>query len=132
MPTTPDDLTRIIGVVLRDAGGAPVPTVENRQWTDEPSAMLVDPADGTAFGVHATLTDPEPVRVVAVAEQIQEWVLEALWRRGASTNWPECPAHPGNHPLEPVVADRRAVWACPALGSVIADIGSLRSRRSPS
>jgi hypothetical protein len=123
------DLIRILEVVLRDVDGAPVPSVERRQWTNGPSAMLVDPMDGTAFGVHALIGDPEPVRVAAVAGQVQDWVIEALWRRGESTSWPECPEHPDSHPLEASVVDGRAAWRCPKLGSVIADVGGLHTRR---
>ena len=121
----PDELTRMIERVLRDLDGAPAPTVGHRQWTDDPSAMLVDPVDGTGFGVSMAPADPEAAQLAAVADQVQEWVVEALWRRGRSTSWPECPAHPNSHPLTPLVVAERAVWTCPATASVVAEIGDL-------
>ncbi|MCU1633586.1 MAG: hypothetical protein JWM61_2238 [Micrococcaceae bacterium] len=40
-------------------------------------------------------------RLADLADQIQEWVIEELWRSGSS--WPQCPRHPTTHPAQPVV-----------------------------
>src|SRR5262249_16234681 len=49
-----------------------------------------------------------------LADQVQEWEVEALWRVGRSATWPECPEHPNSHPLQPDVdGEDGAVWRCP-------------------
>ena len=67
---------------------------------------------------------PAPDRIAMVADQVQEWVIEALWAT-APTNWPPCPDHPGTHPLSANVANGAAVWTCPKDGSSFVAIGAL-------
>jgi hypothetical protein len=64
-------------------------------------------------------------RVVAVADQIQEIVIEALWGQGRSTTWPECPSHPGSHPLQAASQSGAPTWVCPASGRGWSAIGAL-------
>jgi hypothetical protein len=118
--------------VLRDlaSSGAPVPQVRDEQWPDFPgqvTAMLHD-TDGTAQGVHAMATEPLPQRVAAVAGQIQEWVIEALWRDGQPATWPQCPEHPNSHPLTAAVQEDSGAWICPGTGHRVDDIGGCMLR----
>lgn len=70
----------------------------------------------------------EQVRLLA--DQVQEWEVEELWRAGRSATRPECPEHPNSHPLKPAIDGKdTAVWRCPRSGHVICAIGALDSRR---
>jgi hypothetical protein len=102
-------LSEALAPVLRDLGtcGAPVPDVRDKQWSNVPgqvTAMLHD-ADGTAQGVFAMAAESLPQRIASVADQVQEWAVEALWRAGRPATWPECPEHPNSHPLTAAVQD---------------------------
>jgi hypothetical protein len=115
--------------VLHDlrTSGAPVPDVRDKQWANFPgqvTAMLHD-TDGTGQGVFAMAAESLPQRVVSVADQVQGWAVEALWRAGRPATWPECPGHPDSHPLRPVVHEERAAWICPRTGHLVSDIGRL-------
>lgn len=90
-----------------DASGVPGPPYIDGDWE------LVD------------LTVASPELIAAVADRVQEDIIEQLQERSA-TNWPPCPAHPRNHPLRPAVVDGKAVWACTD-GTPYATIGSLFS-----
>jgi hypothetical protein len=61
-----------------------------------------------------------------MADQVQEWAIEELWGAGASTNWPCCPLHPDNHPMQ-AVAQRWCVVDVPAGRTAIALIGALKA-----
>jgi hypothetical protein len=88
-------LSEALALVLRDLGnsGAPVPDVRDTQWSNFPgqiTAMLHD-TDGTAQGVFAMASESLPQRIASVADQVQEWAVEALWRAGGPATWPEMP-----------------------------------------
>lgn len=114
--------------VLRDlrSAGIAAPRIEDRDWSDEPewsTAMMWSP-DGSGSGVYVSRLAPEFERVAMVADQVQEWAIEELWR-AAPTNWPPCPHHPDNHPMEVSTQDAAAVWTCPVDGAVISPVGEL-------
>jgi hypothetical protein len=122
-------LSEALAPVLLDLGnsGAPVPGIDDQQWSDFPgqvTAMLHD-TDGTAQGVSAMTAEPLAQRIASVADQVQEWAVEALWRAGRPATWPECPEHPNAHPLAATVQEDRAVWICPKTGHLVSDIGRL-------
>jgi hypothetical protein len=64
-------------------------------------------------------------RIASMADQVQEWAIEERWGAGASTNWPCCPLHPDNHPMQAVACGDGASWTCPAGQTAIALIGAL-------
>ena len=108
------------------------PTVVDRRWqedADTASAFLYGP-DGSGMGIWIQRGLPLSTQVVTLAEQVQEWAVEALWQLGRSASWPECPHHPARHPLEAREVDGGAVWACPVLGVIIHRIGQLTDPRS--
>ena len=74
---------------------------------------------------HWSKLDGSPAGQVAqLAERLQEWEMEELWKAGRPTDWPECPDHPGTHPLDPDVNDKDvAVWRCPRTRREICPIG---------
>ncbi len=122
-------LSEALAPVLRDLknSGGPCPEVRDRQWSDVPgqaTAMLYGP-DGSGQGVSAMAGEPLPDRIASVADQVQEWAVEALWHAGRPATWPECPEHPGSHPLAAQLREDRAVWTCPKTGHLICAVGKL-------
>jgi hypothetical protein len=122
-------LAEALTPVVRDLenSGSVVPAVRDEQWAGvegQVTAMLYSPG-GWGQGVWAMTSEALPERIAAVADQVQEWAVEELCSIGRPTNWPQCPEHPGAHPLAPVVSDGRAVWTCPKTGDVVAEIGQL-------
>ena len=122
-------LSEALAPVLVDLGnsGAPIPDVRDQPWASFPgqvSAML-HAVDGTAQGVSAMADEPLARRIASVADQVQEWAVEALWRAGRPATWPDCPEHPNSHPLAATVWADRAVWICPKAGRLVTRVGQL-------
>jgi hypothetical protein len=114
--------------VLRDLDGSGIaaPRIEANGWwsdTDLPTVMLWSP-DGGGMGVHVVPTARMSERIASVADQVQEWVIEELWRQGP-TNWPRCPRHPSTHPMKALAQDDSAMWVCPVDDTFVAVIGAL-------
>jgi hypothetical protein len=127
-------LSEALAPVLRDLqnSGALLPDIRDEQWSDFPgqvTAMLYGP-DGSGQGVFAMEGEPLPDRIASVADQVQEWAIEAQWLAGRPASWPECSEHPGSHPLTARLHDDRAVWACPRTAQLICGVGQLPSRGS--
>jgi hypothetical protein len=76
-------------------------------------------------GVSITSGGDRTAQVVSLADQVQEWAVEALWQTGRSPVWPECPEHPDSHPLRPIARSGAAIWVCPVSQALIKPIGSL-------
>lgn len=118
--------------VLSDLGrtaGVPL-TVKTKQWSDFPgqaTVMIVEP-DGTGTGISVMVQDEPAERILAVADQVQDIVVEALWGLGRSATWPECPEHKASHPLKAERTDAGPMWLCPASRAGVAVIGSLGLR----
>ncbi len=86
--------------------------------------MLWD-TDGSGMGVRVELRRPRAVQVAFVADQVQEFAVEALWRLGRPTNWPRCPRHPATHPAAAEERGGEAYWVCPVSRETIGVIGGL-------
>lgn len=113
--------------VLRDMKktGVPIPRVQfNSQGAEHSWLATLTASDGSSHGVFIDLSLPREYVVAAASEAAQEWVFDELQRNGL-TNWPPCPLHPKNHPLDAVVVGGSPVWACPSENTVIAEIGEL-------
>lgn len=124
------DLAMALRPVLRDLGTVRSLTAQvlDDQWASTPgqlSARLANATDRTSMGIYVMAADSEVQRIVSLADQVQEWAVEALWRAGLPATWPECPLHPGSHPLRAATIADEAVWICPKLDQEIAAIGSL-------
>ncbi len=91
-----------------------------------PGLWLKD-SDGTGQMIMVGLGLSRAEQLARLADQTQEWAVEALWAAGLSTNWPECPAHPRTHPLSADLDGNLAVWCCPGSGRTMALIGQLPS-----
>ncbi|MFI5554024.1 hypothetical protein [Streptomyces sp. NPDC051738] len=125
-----EEFTQALEAVLHDLRAQCA--VRPRLREDEEYGLMLHAPDGSGQG----LTIPPPgvtpaQRLASLAEQVQEWAVEALWSEGASAVWPHCPDHPDTHPLEAEVADGTAVWACPRSGSVFARVGGLEGDARP-
>ncbi len=122
-------LAEALAPVLRDLenSGSLLPDVRDEQWSDfegQVTAMLYGP-DGSGQGVFAMAGEPLPERIASVADQVQEWAIEARWQAGRPASWPECPEHPGSHPLAARLHDGRAAWTCPRTRQPICAVGQL-------
>ncbi|WP_433128066.1 hypothetical protein ACQPWW_00590 [Micromonospora sp. CA-240977] len=125
------ELAAALEPILSDLGepAGVQPDLRDESWRDDPqtaSAFLYG-ADGSGQGISINLGQPAATQIVALADQVQEWAVEALWSLGRATNWPPCPHHPSSHPLAAMVVTGRAVWACPTLSTEINEIGRLAS-----
>jgi hypothetical protein len=118
-------LTTVLHDLMVTTGLAP--RVQEGRWGARPgmeTVMLHGP-DGSGASVSFVLAKASALSLSELADQVQEWAIEELARIGRSTNWPACPQHRDSHPLEPAVADDRAVWRCPTTRVVVAPIGGL-------
>lgn len=124
-------LTRALQPVLRDLCSCQVqPVIEPYGRQDDGDDgdqrwVLFRDADGSAAGAGVRLGFPPAEQVRELADQAQEWAVEALNRVGLSAVWPECPWHPRSHPLSAGVDGDRAVWRCPRDEREAAEIGRL-------
>jgi hypothetical protein len=125
-------LDAALAPVLRDlrAAGAIVPEVryeaQQERGPDYVCAVIGPPGQSPgSLGVWVAAGSSAAERIVGLAEQVQEWEVEALAAAGRSATWPQCPEHPASHPLEPVVsADGGASWRCPRSGTTVGAIGA--------
>ncbi|MEU7906299.1 hypothetical protein [Actinoplanes sp. NPDC049118] len=69
--------------------------------------------------------DTSARELAEVADRVADELVEVLPAAGYPAIWPECPLHPGSHPLEARTDGHEAVWSCPAADARIATIGSL-------
>jgi hypothetical protein len=109
-----------------------VPIVDDTEWQDEPGAASCwfHSPDGTGTGVWVQTGQPFLAQVLALADQVQERAVEALWTLNRSASWPACPYHPDRHPLAARTYGAEAVWSCLVLEERVSAIGSLGSFRS--
>jgi hypothetical protein len=109
-----------------------MPIVGDTEWQDDPGAAScwLHSPDGTGMGVWVQTGLPFHAQVLVLADQVQEWAVEALWKLNRPASWPACPYHPDRHPLAAREYDDEAVWMCPVLNDRVSTIGSLRSFRS--
>lgn len=122
-----DVLRRALEPVLSDirSTGAPRPRVEDKQWDSDPgvSSAMLWAADDSRRGISTRPGLSALGQIVAIADQVQEWVIEERWSEGS--NWPPCPIHPRTHPMTPAVVSESAQWVCPISGTPFGTIGQL-------
>ncbi|MGC4865748.1 hypothetical protein ACLQ3B_09980 [Micromonospora sp. DT53] len=125
------ELAAALEPILSDLGkpGGVQPDLRDEPWRDDPqtASAFLYASDGSGHGIAIDLGLPAVTQIVTLADQVQDWAVEALWSLGRATNWPPCPQHPESHPLTAVVRADRAVWACPTVGTEISAIGTLGS-----
>jgi hypothetical protein len=122
-------LLAALDLVLADVrgSGVGVPRIEPSDWTEDPDrpAAFIRWPSGAGLGVAIDASSSAPRQLRAVAEGLQESVIEEVLRLRGSAVWPECPAHLNSHPLDARVWDGHAIWACPRSDLVVAEIGYL-------
>ena len=111
------EFTQALDIVLHDlrAAGAVLPRVSVAAGY---GLMLHEP-DGSGHGVRWPESGSAADRLASLADQVQEWAVEALWSAGVPAVWPHCPQHPNSHPLKATVA---AAEAGAAADSAAADV----------
>lgn len=113
--------------ILRDLARAGIepPRFADTDWMGDPgyAAVMMWDADGSGTGLSVRRAAPLADRVASVADQVQEWAIEGQLWGWASTNWPTCPQHPDNHPLQPTVVGTEPTWVCPSSHAAVAPIG---------
>jgi hypothetical protein len=123
------ELAAALEPVLHDLAGPDgvLPEVRDESWPAgaRTASAFLYAADGSGMGIRIDLGEPRFRQVVALADQVQEWAVEALWMLGRPATWPSCPAHAASHPLAPVERAGRAVWECPIAQTVMGEIGTL-------
>ncbi|MFI7273156.1 hypothetical protein [Streptomyces sp. NPDC049879] len=117
-----EELDEELAAVLRDidAQCAVRPVVRR-----EASWLTLYAPDGSGAGLNEPCGTRPGERLADLADQVQEWAVEALWGAGLPAVWPVCPAHPDTHPLAAAVRDGEAVWSCPRTGAAVARVGEL-------
>jgi len=123
------ELSNALAPLLNDlrSTGTALPRVEESPWPEFPEmagAMLYEP-DGSGLGVSIRRGAEPAEQLVSLADQLQEWTVEALWSEGRPAVWPDCPRHPDSHPLAARLVDEVAVWRCPRDEVLVAVIGRL-------
>jgi hypothetical protein len=122
-------LADALGMVVRDldrTGGIRLEVRDDptyRLFGYETVWMLSEHPSRTGLSAPVEMGDAE--RVVHVADQVQEFVLEELGRLELPATWPECSEHPGSHPLEARLEDGGPAWVCPKSGHTVAGVGEL-------
>jgi hypothetical protein len=131
------EFTQALDTVLHDlrVEGAVLPRVSVAAGY----GLMLHAPDGSGQGIRWPQSGPGADRLANLADQVQEWAVEALWSAGVPAVWPRCPQHPNSHPLSATVvaADSDAdsdtdsdtadfaVWTCPKTGVVVARVGEL-------
>ena len=129
------ELQAPLAAVLADlrATGALVPDIQEQAHEDlDPdvvSAWIQSPHGTSGTGIRVYLSQPPAERLANLADQIQEWEVEELSAAGRPATWPECPLHPGTHPLSAQPHAGQAAWCCPKTRQVIRPIGALALSR---
>ncbi|MGW6903081.1 hypothetical protein [Streptomyces sp. NPDC054940] len=119
-----DESTQALEAVLHDLRAQCA--VRPRLREDEEYGLMLHAPDGSGQGLMIPPPGVTPAqRLASLADQVQEWAVEALWSEGVAAVWPHCPDHPDTHPLQARVVDGTAVWACPKGGAVFARVGGL-------
>ncbi|AJT70029.2 hypothetical protein T261_8436 [Streptomyces lydicus] len=96
--------------------------------TDDGSGITLWAPDGSGQGLTSPVGGTAAELPAHLADQVQDWAVEALWSEGASAVWPQCPMHPDMHPLTATVRTGTAVWVCPKRGTRVARIGELETQ----
>ncbi|WP_187284425.1 hypothetical protein [Streptomyces sp. uw30] len=120
-----EEIPPALTVVLRDLHAQCV--VRPRLEQHPELGLLLYAPDGSGQGVDLSMGATPEECLAGIADQVQDWAVEALWSEGESAVWPQCPAHPDAHPLTATVTDGTAMWVCPKSGTAFARIGRLEA-----
>ncbi|WP_055703242.1 MULTISPECIES: hypothetical protein [Streptomyces] len=121
------ELAGALELVLRDLGAtcAVRPVVREERDDDGTDLIVLYEPDGSGAGLVVRCGAGAAELAADFADQAQDWAVEALCAALEPAVWPECPAHPGSHPLAAGVVSGVAVWSCPRTRRTVAPIGGL-------
>lgn len=98
-------------------------TIEERD-----DMIVLRQPDGSGVGLPERWEEAPAGEVeLLVVHAVQEAAIEALWARTGSAVWPNCPDHPGTHPLG-VTQGPPLFWVCPGTTRSVAEVGQLARR----
>lgn len=107
-----------------------LPDIEDRSWDGDPdvASAFIGKMDAGYQGIRVQLSASKGERLTDLAQQVQEWEIDALHATSSNVTWPHCPLHPNRHPLSPESRDGLASWCCPVTGDAFCGIGALNSQ----
>lgn len=112
------DVPAVLEALVVVEGPSPTP--------DGHDQVIIYDRDGSGgFGVDTGLSDDPAEQLWHVADRLQDGLHDSLWSAGLPAVWPECPRHPGTHPLEVRVTAAGVSWVCPKISVVVAAVGRL-------
>jgi len=123
-------LREAVAPLLRDmeATGQALPDIRAEAHADRGAgivcAWIQDPG-GTGRTI-SVLRGRRGDQLCDLAEQLQDWA-RSVQVGPQRLRWPDCPAHPGAHWLDPEATGETAVWCCAQTTRVVAEIGALGS-----
>jgi hypothetical protein len=130
-------LREAVGPLLRDmdATGQPLPDIRAEAHADRGAEVVcawIRGPGGTGRSISVLPPGQRGDQLCDLAEQLQDWA-RSVQEDPARVPWPNCPAHPDDHRLEPESTGETAMWWCPLTTRVVAEIGALGSapRRIP-
>ncbi|MFF4347273.1 hypothetical protein [Streptomyces sp. NPDC001530] len=129
--TDGEEFRRVLDVVLCDVRAQCSVRPDVRAAEDGYPGLMLYAPDGSGQGVYWGSDDRPGARLAEVADQVQEWAVEALWGEAKSAVWPHCPVHPDSHPLSATVVEGVAVWVCakaPKGAAPVSRVGELPPR----
>jgi hypothetical protein len=124
-------LWEAVAPLLRDmeATGQALPDIRAEAHADRGTGIVcawIQSPGGTGRGISVLPPEQRGDQIHDLAEQLQDWASD-VQVDPQRPRWPDCPAHPGEHRLEPDAVGKTAVWYCPQTSRVIAEIGALGS-----
>lgn len=124
-------LWEAVAPLLRDmeATGQALPDIRAEAHADWGAGIVcawIQHPGGTGHGISVLPPGQRGDQLCDLAEQLQDWARDAQ-ADPQRPLWPDCPAHPGAHRLEPEATGETAVWLCPRTSWVVAEIGALGS-----
>jgi hypothetical protein len=112
-----------------EATGQARPDIRAEAHADRGAGIVcawIQDSGGTGRSISVLPPGQRSDQLSDLAEQLQDWTRDAQ-PDPQRPPWPDCPAHPGTHRLEPEAIAQTAEWRCPQTTRVIAEIGALGS-----
>ncbi|MEW2507933.1 hypothetical protein ACQPXB_22635 [Amycolatopsis sp. CA-161197] len=110
----------LLAAGLRGEAGDP------HRMAGDPRLLATLRVDGEEIGVLALDQAARPAeRLRALADFVQDLILENLRPAGHSVDWPRCPERTHAHPMVAALADGRPLWTCPLDADIAVPIGEL-------
>jgi len=112
-----------------DATGQALPDIRAEAHADRGAGIVcawIQYPDGSGRTLSVLPPGQRGHQLCDLAEQLQDWSRD-LQADPQQRPWPDCPAHPGAHRLEPEATGESAEWYCPQTSRLVAEVGALGS-----